>query len=1001
MTDEVRSRTDRYGGVLVAAVLALAVLLVFWRLLLTNRVLATGDAFAYFTPYRDFANQALRTGKLPLWNPFLFLGSPFLANPQSAVLYPLHWPFVALSAGKSLAASAGLHFWLAGLGMALFVRRAARLSWPASLVGGLVFMLGGYLGARVGQINQLSAVAWLPWLLWLLEEAWGRERALAAGPGRVNWIAAAALALVVALQLLAGHSQTAFINLAGLSVAAIWPAIAALLAWLWTRLRRVGQPMDRAGLGAGGRRLLLLVPVVALGVGLAAVQLLPTLELAGQSIRSGGLTFREVVSFSLDPRRLLIGLLPTFGENLPDRFGTPAYAEYVAFVGVVGLLLAALGLLAGRRTSEGNLRSARGLAAALVVIGFALALGLYDPLYFVLYKLVPGFDLFRAPARWLSLYVAGLAILAGYGVEGWFIHRREPAADRVLRRPRLSGRQWAVLLLALIVAAGLLAVQSWPGVVTLLAWLVVGGLVIRLALVRRGGRWRWVALVGLLLAELTVASLALEHTRPTAPEAITSLRSAPAHLLAAAQDAEQRGEIPGRFLSISGITFDPGDLADLEAMYAGQLPPEAIYDLVVASKLQEIVAPNLPLLWRLPAVDGYDGGVLPLSRYADLQGLFAPGETLDPDGRLREQLTAVPASRLLRLLNVQHIITDKGFDVWRDGVYYDLELSTRIAPGEAITLTAVDRLEATELGVFSHLEGAATVPAGAVVGAVTVEDGAGIVSRFDLRAGQETADGLWTPDKQHSQPADPQPWPRDETGWDYLARLPLAQPGTPSSITVRNLNGEADLVLRGVTLIDGRTGTHAALTMPADGAFQRVHSGDVKVYENLQPLPRAYLAGGVTVVESDEAALAALAAPDFDPAASTVLLRADLAAHGLDGVLDGLVGGGEVTVKRHAPEDVELQVRTDAPGLLVLADTWYPGWVATVDGAPTPILRADYLLRGVPVPAGEHLVAMQFQPASLRSGLLVTVAAALVLLALLLVGLLRRRTVPDPSGLPS
>ena len=225
MTDEAQNRAARFGGVLVAVGLALAVLLVFRPLLLTNRVLATGDAFAYFTPYRDFANQALAAGRLPLWNPYLFLGSPFLANPQSAVFYPLHWFFIGLPAAKSLAASVGLHLWLAGFGTALYVRRVARLSWSAAFVGGLVFMLGGYLGARAGQVNQLSAAAWLPWMLWLLEETWGRGRALAAGPGRVNWIAGAALALVVALQLLAGHTQTAFINLVGLSVAAIWPAV--------------------------------------------------------------------------------------------------------------------------------------------------------------------------------------------------------------------------------------------------------------------------------------------------------------------------------------------------------------------------------------------------------------------------------------------------------------------------------------------------------------------------------------------------------------------------------------------------------------------------------------------------------------------------------------------------------------------------------------------------------------------------------------------------------
>ena len=991
MTDEAQNRAARFGGVLVAVGLALAVLLVFRPLLLTNRVLATGDAFAYFTPYRDFANQALAAGRLPLWNPYLFLGSPFLANPQSAVFYPLHWFFIGLPAAKSLAASVGLHLWLAGFGTALYVRRVARLSWSAAFVGGLVFMLGGYLGARAGQVNQLSAAAWLPWMLWLLEETWGRGRALAAGPGRVNWIAGAALALVVALQLLAGHTQTAFINLVGLSVAAIWPAVVALLAWLWQRLYHSAPAMERASLAAGGRRFGLLLAAVALGFGLAAVQLLPTLELAGQSIRSGGLTFREVASFSLDPRRLLLSLLPTYRENLPDRFGSPAYGEYVVYVGVAGLLLAGLGLWTGRRASGSGLRLARGLALALAVVGFALALGMYDPLYFLLYKLVPGFDLFRAPARWMLLYTVGVAVLAGYSVDGWFMTSRGPLTGRQVSRPRLRRWQWIALVLVVIGAAGLLALQSWPGLVTLLAWLVVGGLVIGLALVRRGGRWRWAALVALLLVELTFASFALEHTRPTAPEAITSLRTAPADLLAAARDAEQRGEIPGRFLSISGITFDPGDLADLETMFSGELPPEAIYDLVVASKLQEIVAPNLPLLWRLPAVDGYDGGVLPLRRYVDLQALFAPGEALDPDGRLREQLTAVPASRLLRLLNVQHVITDKGFDVWRDGVYYDLELSTHIAPGEAITLTAVDRLEATELGLFSHLEGAAALPDGQRVGMVSVVDGTGERSQFELRAGQETAEGVWTSNAQHGQPANSQPWPRDAIGWDYLARLPLAQPGTPASITVRNVSDTGDLVLRGVTLIDGRTGTHAALTMPADGAFQRVHSGDVKIYENLEKLPRAYLAGGVTVLESDEAALAALAQTDFDPAQTTVLTQSDLEEQGLTNALAGSADGGDVVVTRYLPEDVELRVRTEQPGLLVLADTWYPGWIATVDGVPAPILRANYLFRGVPVPAGEHVVTMRFQPASLRTGLLVTAVAVVGLLLLLLVGLLLRR----------
>jgi hypothetical protein len=110
------------------------VLLVYAPLLLTNRVLGSGDAFTYFTPYRDYANAALRAGQLPLWNPYLFLGAPFLANPQTAIFYPLHWPLVGLDAAASLKATLALHLWLAGLGAALYVRRVAGLGWLAALV---------------------------------------------------------------------------------------------------------------------------------------------------------------------------------------------------------------------------------------------------------------------------------------------------------------------------------------------------------------------------------------------------------------------------------------------------------------------------------------------------------------------------------------------------------------------------------------------------------------------------------------------------------------------------------------------------------------------------------------------------------------------------------------------------------------------------------------------------------------------------------------------------
>jgi len=982
-------RSAALHWLLLALALAGGVLLVYAPLLLTNRVLGSGDAFTYFTPYRDFANAALRSGQLPLWNPYLFMGAPFLANPQTAIFYPLHWPFVALDAATSLEVSLALHLWLAGLGAAVYARRVAGLGWLASLVSGLVFSLSGYLGARAGQVNQVSAAAWLPWLLTLLEASVPRWRLSSDGssqrPARaLHGLAWAGLALTTALLLLAGHAQSSFIVLTGLMLAALWPGLVSLAAALLATLRRAPRPASGPGLRAAGGRAAAALGAVVAGFLLAAVQLLPTLELSALSIRSGGLSWREAVSFSLQPRGLLLTLLPSMDENLAARFATPAFGEYVAYVGVAGLLLALLAAArwrnaAGRRPAA----SPWGLAGGLALFGLFLALGAYNPLYYLLVKVVPGFDLFRAPARWMLLYTLGVSVLAGYGVASL---PQQGTWARLRLWPDGAARRGAALVL-LALAVALLATQRWPGWPTLLLWLLT-------ALALLGiGLWqvRWPAarllLALLLLAELTVASLVLEHRRPTAPEAITSLRTAPAHLLAAARQAEAAGQPPGRFLSLSDITFDAGDLAQTEQSLAGQLPAQAIYDLVVANKLQEIVAPNLPLLWRLPAVDGYDGGVLPLRRYVDLQTLFVPAGARAEDGRLREQLESVPPSRLLRLLGVEHVITDKTFDLWRDGVYYDLELSTRLRPGETAVVQEADRLEATGLGLWSHLAGGAALPAGAAVAEVVVE-GAARSETVLLRAGQETAEGVWSAAAAHSRPDTAQPWPRGQQGWDYLATAAWSEPLLPRRIIVRNVAAEGELVLRGISLLDQRTGAHAALTMPGDGQFRRVHSGDVKIYQNLQPLPRVYAVGRALVAADDAASLTLLDDPAFEPGEQVVLLAGELAAAGQQEDAARLTGAatGLVQISDYLPERVTVEANLDAPGALVLADAWYPGWQVTIDGRPAPLLRANYLFRAVLLPAGQHRVQFEYRPASLRTGAGVSLAAAVFLLAVAILG---------------
>ena len=172
----------------------------------------------------------------------------------------------------------------------------------------------------------------------------------------------------------------------------------------------------------------------------------------------------------------------------------------------------------------------------------------------------------------------------------------------------------------------------------------------------------------LLAAELLLAARSLPHTHPTAPEAVDGVRSAPAHLLTDPNREVNGPAAGGRFLGLSTITYDPGDMADYQRIMLEGNPPQldqaAFDDLVIAQKVQELLVPNLALLWRIPSIDGFDGGVLPLQRYNQFAQLLIPPDELVPDGRLREQLQAIPPASLLNLMNVQYLITDKVRDLW-------------------------------------------------------------------------------------------------------------------------------------------------------------------------------------------------------------------------------------------------------------------------------------------------------------------------------------------------
>jgi hypothetical protein len=150
-------------------------------------------------------------------------------------------------------------------------------------------------------------------------------------------------------------------------------------------------------------------------------------------------------------------------------------------------------------------------------------------------------------------------------------------------------------------------------------------------------------------------------------------------------------------------------------------------------------------------------------------------------------------------------------------------------------------------------------------------------------------------------------------------------------------------------------------------------AGPAHVYEVEAWLPRARLVPHRTVLD-DRSALQRMAAADFDPRSEVLLDRS----------LDGAGGGtGTAAIAERRNDRVTVETVAAGPSTLVLADTWYPGWEATVDGAPAVIARANVSQRAVAVPDGRHVVKFVFRSARVRVGTWITLAGlALVALAL-------------------
>jgi len=324
-----------------------------------------GDLSTQIYPWRMFAAQAIRDQTLPLWNPRILSGAPFVANSQSALFYPPNALFHVLPVHVAWTIVILLELILSGCFTALFVRTIGATGWGAAFAG-VAFSFSGFMTAFRGYPMEDAAV-WLPLILWCIE----RLRAEPTSPR----LAASAVAL--AMPLLAGHPETA--------------AHIYLLAGIYALFRsQAGRRTRFLSASAGA---------ILLGVGLAAIQVVPTLEWA--------------VSTPLAQKQTWPPRPPheSFAIFSRDMLSSPNAAqvhipEGAVYAGMITLLLATWSMV--HRDRRMVL-----FWAGVVLFSAGVAYGV-EPL-FTLFSSIPVMGTLKN-SRLLLLVNFSLAVLAGFGV---------------------------------------------------------------------------------------------------------------------------------------------------------------------------------------------------------------------------------------------------------------------------------------------------------------------------------------------------------------------------------------------------------------------------------------------------------------------------------------------------------------------------------------------------------------------------------------------------------
>ncbi len=350
----------------------------FFFEILQNKHWLTEDFIAQNLPNRFYADKEIREGFIPLWNPHMFGGTPFQADIQTGVFYPLNLALSLLPKKEILEfyelyqSQIIFHFILAAWFTFIFLRKL-NLDFVSSLLGGAVYAFGGFFFSHAHHTNMVHSGIWLPAVFFCCLKGFEDDS---------RWIWGCPLFL--AISLLGGHPQMTLFIFYAFSLFYIF------LAWgksdliIFNALRFIG--------------------IVVLFFLLGTIQILPTAEFLSQTARSS-MDFNGAVTDSLPIAALWSFLLPDWNIATYESWQRWEFRNYL---GVGTIFLAVCGVL----------NSPKNIGRFFCVVGILaliLSFGKNTPIYKLFYDFAPGFSFFRVPARFLMVLTFCVAVLAAFG----------------------------------------------------------------------------------------------------------------------------------------------------------------------------------------------------------------------------------------------------------------------------------------------------------------------------------------------------------------------------------------------------------------------------------------------------------------------------------------------------------------------------------------------------------------------------------------------------------